>query len=277
MTSSPQLLNSIDSWLTSKQYSNQTKTTYKIHVQLFIEAFPRPAKVKAIELLEWLDRPEWGNSHRRIKLNAIQQYLKWKYGSTHPALSAKIPAKRNRTPRCLTAEQALKLLAYFSPSTIKGVRDLAIASLALDTGLRVSELCRLKTEDVDLHARSLQVVVKGGTLERARFSYETTFNIERWLNLKKGNAKSLFTSTQTWKPLTREGLQTIIKKWGKDIGIKLSPHDLRRTFATLSSLNGAPTRIVQVAGRWKTMDMVELYTQSIEQDAIDKYLPVSNL
>jgi len=72
-------------------------------------------------------------------------------------------------------------------------------------------------------------------------------------------------------------LQGMVKRWGLGIGIKLSPHDLRRSFATLSTLFGAPSRVVQVAGRWSTIEMVERYTREIDQSAIEPYLPVSKL
>jgi integrase len=56
-----------------------------------------------------------------------------------------------------------------------------------------------------------------------------------------------------------------------------SPHDLRRSFATLSSRLGAPSRIVQVAGRWSDLKMVEGYTQSLEASDFMPYDPVSRI
>ena len=52
---------------------------------------------------------------------------------------------------------------------------------------------------------------------------------------------------------------------------------LRRTFATLATENGAPTRVVQVAGGWKSLRMVERYTQALKQDAIKPFSPVDRL
>ena len=51
----------------------------------------------------------------------------------------------------------------------------------------------------------------------------------------------------------------------------LSPHVLRRTFATLAIRNGAPTRVVQVAGGWANLSEVQRYSQAIEAQDFDGY------
>jgi integrase len=69
----------------------------------------------------------------------------------------------------------------------------------------------------------------------------------------------------------------IVRRWGEKLGFRLSPHDLRRTFTTLSLKNGAPSRLVQVAGRWSSIEMVERYSQAITPGEYDDYFPTSKL
>jgi integrase len=52
---------------------------------------------------------------------------------------------------------------------------------------------------------------------------------------------------------------------------------LRRTFATIAIRNGAPTRVVQAAGRWADVAMVEHYTAAIEAEDFERYSPVESL
>ena len=52
---------------------------------------------------------------------------------------------------------------------------------------------------------------------------------------------------------------------------------LRRTFATIAIKAGAPTRVVQAAGRWGDVSMVERYTADITADDFDRYSPVEAL
>jgi integrase len=212
-------------------------------------------------------------------LAAAQKYLAWKYGQSHPALIAKLKRIQGKPQRALAPEIALKLLASFDPYTAKGSRDLAICSLALDTGLRESELCRLQLADTDLEHRVLQVVVKGGQWEAAIFGEQTGAHIERWLSFRKiaDGQGFLFTHTKSGTGLTPEGLYSIVREWGWKIGIKLCVHDLRRSMAVMATLNGASERSLMEMGRWKSSDMIKRYTRTLRLEHVRKYLTVDNL
>lgn len=268
----------VERFLASDAYSDTTRESYR-RVLLSLVELPTLAELDAVGLLEFVNRPTWGNSQQYVAMCACKRFLRWRFGIHHPALSARIKRVRSKRQRRLDTDQTLRLLLSFDPSTPKGSRDLALTALALDTGLRVSELCRLRLADVDLDSCSLQVIVKGGQWGYGVFSPDTAACIRGWLAFycPAPGVESLFVSTRTGRPLTREGLQTIMKRWGERLGFRLSPHDLRRTFATLTTLNGAPTRIVQIAGRWQSIEMVELYTRDLDPAAITPYLPVSRL
>ena len=217
---------------------------------------------------------------QNIALNAIKQYLRWKYGSQHPALAAKLKRVKPPRQRVLTMEKAQELLAMFDPHTPKGARDLALAALALDTGLRASELARLTPANLDMEERSLSVIVKGGQWKTAVYSEATANCINKWLAYRDENCKTLFYSLHhrnKGNEMKRDGMRQLVNEWGRRLNIKLSPHDLRRSFATLATILGAPTRIVQVAGRWEKLETVEKYTRDIDQRNITPYLPTSHL
>jgi integrase/recombinase XerD len=265
----------VERFLASQPYSATTRETYHrvliLLVQLDLD------QLGPVELLQFVNRPGWGNSQQYVALCACRKFLAWRFGLDHQALCARIKRVRSKRQRVLTAARALDLLTIFDRTTVKGLRDLAICALALDTGLRLAELCRLKVSDVDLQQRSLQVIVKGGQWGMGVFSAQTALYIAEWLAVRKGGALTVFASTRTWRPLTREGLKVTVRRWGEVAGFKLSPHDLRRTFATLSTIFGAPSRVVQVAGRWSDLAMVEHYTAEITAQEIQPYLPVAHL
>lgn len=237
------------------------------------------ANMTAAELLELLKISGWGNARQCVALAASQKYLAWKYGHSHPALSAKLKRIQGKPQRALNKATALKLLASFDPYHAKGARDLAICSLALDTGLRSKELIGLLHADVDTEHGVLQALVKGGQWEAAIFSEETAAHIERWKLFRKvADGKGfLFTHIQTGDGLTPEGLYSIVKEWGKRIGIKLSPHDLRRSFAVIGTMNGAAERVLMEGGRWKSSTMIKRYTRTLKLESMRKYLPVASL
>ena len=268
----------IDEFLSSCSFAATTKRTYS-HILRDLETKPDLETWTGPDLLRFIEREEWGNARRCVALAACCHYLRWRFGMQHAALSMKIKRLGSKRQRVLSADKALELLASFDTYKTKGSRDLAIAALALDTGLRCAELCRLRTEDVDLERRTLQVICKGGRWAWAVFSPETAQYIQEWNAQRagRGDMQFLFVSTRTWSGLKAGGLAKIMGCWGENLNIKLSPHDLRRSFATLSTIYGAPSRVVQLAGRWSNIGMVERYTRELQITAISPYFPVSNL
>lgn len=266
-------------FLASHPYSLATQETYR-RILILLITIPDLKKLTAATLVAWIQsQPGWGNSQQWVALCASRKFLAWHFGASHPALSARIKRIRGRKQRTLNAVHAMDLLASFDTSKPKGIRDLAIAALGLDTGLRCSELCHIMLADVDLVNCSLQVVTKGGQWGTGIFSKLTAQYINAWISTRQPAAGvgNLFVSTRTGMAMTRCGLTCIVKKWGIKIGLKLSPHDLRRSFATLSTVFGAPSRVVQAAGRWADISMVEHYTQDLDPAEITPYLPVQQL
>ena len=266
-------------FLASHPYSVATCETYRRILVEFL-TLDNLIDLDAAGLVQFVQgHTKWGNSQQWVALCACRKFLAWQFGASHPALSARIKRVRSRRQRTLTVASAGDLLASFDTTSPKGCRDLALCALGLDTGLRCSEFCRLKLVDVDLSAHNLQVIVKGGQWGTGVYSVQTAQYLAAWLVVRtaKPGVGEFFTNTRTGTALTRCGLNTVVKKWGIRLGIKLCPHDLRRSFATLSTIYGAPSRIVQKAGRWSNIDMVEHYTQDLDPEAIAPYLPVSRL
>lgn len=270
----------LEDFLAAHRYADTTKRTYRDVIPRIIGQVEDPASLTAADLIRLLSESGWGNARQCLALAACQKYLGWKHGQGHPALAAKVKRVVGKPQRALDPDTALKLLASFSPYEPKGARDLAICSLALDTGLRASELCRLQLADTDIEHRLLQVIVKGSQWEVAIFGHQTTACIERWLNYRRvaDGQGYLFTHIKTGHGITPEGLYNIVEGWGKKIGITLSPHDLRRSMAVGGVvLNGAPERAQMELGRWKHSDMIKRYTRTLRLETLRKYLVVDRL
>jgi len=267
-------------FLASHPFADETKDRYRRVLEQLIDL--DLSQLTAAGLVAFVCRPEWGNSQRYVALCACRSFVRWLFGVSHPALTARVKRGKTKPQRVLSVDEALRLLASFETFTPAGRRDLAMCALALDTGLRASELCRLRAEDVDLSTRVLRVLAKGGQWRTAIFSPQTAIYIAEWFEVRRpasgvGEAFLSFHPPTVGTALTRDGLKGICMRWGRRIGIRLSPHDLRRTFATLSTIFGAPSRVVQVAGGWSDIGMVEHYTRDLRASEIDDYLPVRRL
>lgn len=212
--------------------------------------------------------------------NALRSFYKFHCGAESPAKNLPMKKPKWSKQRSLTLEQVGDLLASIDTSRPIGKRNLALVSFMIDTGFRASEICRLNDEQVDLKNRLAWVRVKGGQDGFGAFSEATAAYCLTW-RAERGQiarCEAFFVGFELHRPgnrLTREGLTDIIRAIGQGAGLRLSPHDLRRTFATLAILMGAPSRLVQIAGRWSDLKLVERYTQSITAKAIDPYSPVS--
>ena len=266
----------IDDFLASEDYAKTTRSNYKYILELFTQHItPSAESPTPAELRTFIESRNWGNSMSRNALYAIRQYLEWRFPN-HPAQVVKIKRKKPKLQRSLTVDQILKLLLSFDTYTLKGARDLAMAALFIDSGLRLFELTSLKVSDINQEQCTLNVVIKGGNGDQGVYSPETANIIENWLVKRKEIAKddSLFINTFNGKGLTREGIRVIVRYWGDSCGFKISPHDFRRTFTTVTLENGASTRVVQLGGRWSDPEMVERYSRALQQRTIRPYLPI---
>jgi integrase len=271
---------SVEDFLASHPYAQETKATYR---PVLAELTARPFEAwSASDLLAFVQRPSWGNSRQYVNLCACRKFIAWSCGRSHPALSARIKRIKPKKQRSLDFPKLIELLASFDPYTPIGARDLALAALAIDTGLRESELARVQLPDVDLEKRTLQVITKGGQWGIAVFSPDTARILDRWLSYRQPahGVESLFVSLRRSKDhgqqLTKHGIKAIFKKWGKALGWKISPHDARRTFGNLTTLLGAPQRVAMAAGRWESEEAFRRYTQEVTALAITPYLPVTH-
>ncbi|MBK8467702.1 MAG: site-specific integrase [Chloracidobacterium sp.] len=276
----------VEDFLASDEYSESTKASYRRILDQLVQVEDLDSWT-ASDLLSFVKDRVKGtpqqNTQQYVALCACRSYLTWRYGQIHPARSARIKRVNPKKQRSLTMDQLVELLASFDPSTAIGTRDLAILSVAIDTGLRRAELARLQLQDVNLDKLNLQVIVKGGQWGTGAFSQQTAFYIASWLEFRKP-AKgvgtlfiNLLNNKNNGQPLTGHGIKMIFRKWSRRVGFEFSPHDARRTFATISTLLGAPSKTLMVAGRWSNLEMVDRYTRNITEDAIRQYLPIANL
>lgn len=275
--------NKIENFLSSHPYSVATKRTYTNILTRFLGNSADPHSISAGELIRYLEKSGWENARQRLALACIRKYLGWLYGISHPALSAKIKRTQGKPMRSLKKEQVSELLASFDRHSPKGARDLAMAATLLQTGLRAAEICRLEQAYTDTEHGYLQVLVKGGSWEYGFFNGDTAAHIEHWkrfretLNPKGGYLFVSLKSTCLGKGLTSEGLNQIVRQWGLAIGIELSPHDFRRTYATVTSENGGSDRAIMEGGRWKSQEMFNRYTRNIRMEALRQFLPDTKL
>lgn len=131
----------------------------------------------------------------------------------------------------------------------QALRDRAIIFLMLKTGIRVGELVKLNLADIYMNQRSGEVIIrqgKGNKFRRVPLNLEARQSIASWLEVRnpKTVTENLFLNKQG-HPITANGVERRVGIYAQRVGVKITPHMLRHTFAKNALDRGA--NITQVA------------------------------
>ena len=137
-----------------------------------------------------------------------------------------------------------------------GLRDRAILEFFFSTGLRISELCNLKIDDINLKRGEFSVRGKGGKVRVVFVSDRARKAVSAYLE-KRGDVDNEFLFA-----MTPRSIQRMIKRCATKAGItkKVTPHVLRHAFATDLLQNGADLRSVQVMLGHANISTTQIYT-----------------
>jgi integrase/recombinase XerD len=201
-----------------------------------------------------------------------------------PADDLRAPRAWPGLPTYLSADDVDRLLGAPDTSTPRGLRDRALIELLYATGLRVSELVRLRVADVTLDQGFLTCLGKGGKERMVPIGDSAVDWVRRWLAQGRGqmlNGRTspwLFLSGPRGTPLTRVGFWKLLKRHGTSVGVghALSPHVVRHSFATHLLDRGADLRAIQMMLGHADLSSTQIYTHVLEarlRTVYDRYHP----
>ena len=193
-------------------------------------------------------------SGKARKLATIRSFLKYFYKKEKISenVSSKIdmPKRHEKEIIRLEIDEVVKLLnqtenpnyltkRQVSYNKITKKRDIAILTLLLGTGIRVSECVGINIDDIDFNSNGVKVTRKGGNQTILYFSNEVAVALQNYLLERESNKKvdkdekALFLSLQN-KRMTVRAVQKLVLKYSKScIPLKhITPHKLRSTYGT---------------------------------------------
>ncbi len=154
-----------------------------------------------------------------------------------PVKAVKSPKIPRVFPYVLSEEEVHKLLLAAKGKSFSAKRNYAMLCLFLDTGIRVSELCNLKLDDIKFATMSIKVIGKGNKERVILFSKKCAKALMKYIKARSFVPfEDILFVNKEGEPFKRRGILQIIHRLGKKAGIKgkrVSPHTLRHTFATL--------------------------------------------
>lgn len=287
--------------------SFKTLQTYELVLKNFIwycnqNDFPTVQKLTPMHIRHFLwylasETNRWGSDNPRTKIPASQTTVRDYYRTLktffnwlereqliydNPFNHIKSPKPEEKVIEALTPFEINRLFSECSGKTTLDVRNKAILSLFLDTGLRVSELANLTIDDIDMETGAIlvrhgkgkkqRVVHIGSRAQKALWKYITIF--------RKTESNRLFIN-RMGEPFDTVGVKIFIKRLGKRADVKVHPHKLRHTFAISFLRAGGDVFSLQYLLGHTTLQMTQRYLQSLNaDDAINahrKFSPLDNL
>ncbi len=174
---------------------------------------------------------------------------------------------RKKLPHTLGSQDIRKLLSQPDPSATLGVRDQAMLELLYATGIRVSEIVSLQTQQIDLQGDYLTVKGKGSKVRAVPFGRWAREKLIRYTSevrpqLLKTRSSAYLFLTRSGKPLSRQAFWKLIRHYALAAGIekRVTPHTLRHSFATHLLEGGADLRSVQSMLGHADIATTQIYT-----------------
>jgi integrase/recombinase XerD len=221
--------------------------------------------------LHWLSDQDFSESSQARKLAAVRMLFRHlqRQGrrADDPAALLSGPKFRRKLPQTLTTGEMERLLAAPAGGDAYAVRDRAMLELFYSSGLRISELCGLTLQQVDLDNGFVRVFGKGAKERvvplgaKARDAMQAYLVSARPRLVKPRTGSELFLS-ERGKAISRKTLWVIVKKTAQRAGIEkaVKPHLLRHSFATHLLGGGADLRAIQEMLGHASIGTTQIYT-----------------
>ena len=232
----------------------------------------RLEEVRRLDVLDFLgEHAHWPPRTVARRLSALRRFYQHleREGRirNNPCDRVDAPRLGRPLPGVLSEQEVERLLAAPDLETASGVRDRAMLEVLYATGLRVSELVGLRSEQVNLIQGVLRVVGKGGKERLVPLGEPAVEWLERYFRkgrpdiLGERPTPALF-PTSRGRAMTRQAFWYLIKRYAVRAGISqgISPHTLRHAFATHLLDHGADLRVVQMLLGHRDISTTQIYT-----------------
>jgi site-specific recombinase XerD len=202
----------------------------------------------------------------------------------NPVKKVKLPKTPRRVMPAFSEAEIERLLAQPNRRSSQGLRDYIVMLTLLDTGIRVSELCGLTLDDVDITNGYLRVIGKGNRERYVPIGRKLSKMLLKYRMAHRPDVAfcNSFFLTRDGRPLIRRRVQSFIREYGRIAGIKTrcSPHTFRSSSAVLYLRAGGDPFTLQKKLGHSSLTMTRRYSELADSDvraAHLRYSPVDRL
>ncbi len=270
-----------------RNLSSHTITAYDKDVRNFLEWLKNkaPENINHKDLREYLASLQGKNYSKTTtarKIASIRTFYRYLYRErlveANPADHIKGPKKNHPLPKFLTDKEMELILNSINTKTPSGYRNRAVIETLYATGMRVSELCNLVFDNLNLEQNEITVFGKGGKERIVLISNRAKEYLQNYLDeirpkFAKQDNKYIFLNAEGYR-LQQQSVDDILRASAKKLKLQkpVSAHVLRHSFATKLLENGADLRVVQELLGHTSISNTQIYTHISTQRLRTAYL-----
>lgn len=296
-----------DRLITQRQVSPATVAAYRDTFRLLLRFILKTKKIAPADLdFSDLDAPTIGafltyleterkNSirSRNARLAAIHSLFRFA-ALLHPEHAdlisrvLSIPQKRfeQRIVEFLTKEEVESILAVPDRATWIGLRDHALLTLAVQTGLRVSELTGLRTEDIVLGTGAcVRCLGKGRKQRSTPLTTGTVTTLKEWLKANDAQPRVPLFPSRNGTTLSNDAVEWLVTKYATTAALgcpslatkRVTPHVLRHSAAMFLREAGVDISVIALWLGHESIASTQIYMHAdlaIKQRALNKMTPL---
>lgn len=249
-----------------------------------------PTQASVLAYLEAFETRGLSESSRDDYWRALRAFINWcraaGFIQSDPLAGIDAPKTPHPLPKVPDRDDVQRLITVLEEAagdrSWMNCRDLAIISVALDTGARIGEMDDMLVGDVDLFHQQVRVYgykVNAGRM--LKISDEAATDLGNWL-LKR--SELALPHDYLWpgdhrhhyEPLTHSGIRRILARWQKRAGVaQFTFNQLRHAYATYSHWNGAPLADIKEQLGHSSIRTTAIYTQIAEPDRLSRHRQTS--
>lgn len=237
------------------------------------------ARSDILDYLDTLREKNYSAASACRLISSLKGFCKFllmeKFIEEDPTENLQSPKKWERLPKALSVDEVKEILSASGALARKGkkslqsafaFRDSAMLELLYSSGLRVSELVNLRLQDINFDAGFLRVVGKGSKERIIPMNARAKEKIKEYVHgfrpflMKKRYSEYVFV-TLRGAPMTRQRFWQTMKRCGRCLGMEISPHTIRHSFATHLLEGGADLRSLQKMLGHSDISTTQIYTK----------------
>lgn len=267
------------------------------HIRQYLDNLGKRGKYTVVidETKKHINKPDKRNDYAKPLssttkanyLRNIKVFFNWLFKEgeipKNPVKKIEMIQPKRKAKRALSPMELKRISNIFPKTVFHGYRNYVIFKFLLDTGARIGETLEIKDSDIDLNFKVVTLRdTKGGDERNVYMSQKMLSEMKNWLNYKDRWVNTDYTfPTKSGTKLTVSSYEKQLTSIGNQVGIDISPHQLRNQFARYYILNGGDwfslSKILGHADVKTTMDAyMDLTNEDIQKQHM-KFSPLNEI